>query len=81
MGIEKNEKKHIFEPFFRGGKSFKNQIKGSGLGLYLSLRKARLLGGYLKVKSPYERADGRIRKGSRFTLKVPYIENGQEISK
>jgi len=71
-GIEKSEKKHIFEPFFRGDHSFKNQIKGSGLGLYLSFRKAKLLGGSLYVKSPYERADGRIRKGSRFTLTLPY---------
>ena len=78
-GIEKNEIKHIFEPFFRGDKSLKNQIKGSGLGLYLSYRKARLLGGSIKVLSPYERVDSKIRKGSRFTLSIPYYTvNGED---
>jgi signal transduction histidine kinase len=38
FGIEKSERKHIFEPFFRGNKSFHNQVKGSGLGLFLSFK-------------------------------------------
>lgn len=71
-GIAKAEKKHIYEPFYRGEKSLKEQIKGSGLGLFLSLRKARLMGGSLRVNSPYERADGRMRNGCRFTLEIPY---------
>lgn len=81
IGIEKSEIKHIFEPFFRGEKSLKNQIKGSGLGLYLSFRKARLMGGLLKVHSPYERVDGKIRTGCRFTLTVPYYSvDDKELS-
>ena len=71
-GIDKKEKKHIFEPFFRGDQSFKEQIKGSGLGLYLSFRKVRLLSGSLKVSSPYERVDGKMREGCRFTMRIPY---------
>jgi signal transduction histidine kinase len=78
FGIEKSEIKHIFEPFYRGNKSFQDQIKGSGLGLYLSFRKAILLGGTLKVESPYERVDEKIRKGSRFTLKIPYVLANEE---
>ncbi|RKX84578.1 MAG: hypothetical protein DRP58_07040 [Spirochaetes bacterium] len=78
FGIEKGEKKHIFQPFYRGSRSTENQIKGSGLGLYLSYRKARLIGGSLKLESPYPRIDGKVKKGCRFILKVPYIpvENG-----
>jgi signal transduction histidine kinase len=71
-GIDKSEKKHIFEPFFRGSKSLKEQIKGSGLGLYLSFRKSELFGASLTIESPYERSDGKIRKGSRFMLTIPY---------
>jgi signal transduction histidine kinase len=80
-GIEKSEKNHIFEPFFRGSKSVNDQIKGSGLGLYLSYRKAHLLGGTLLVESPYERADGRMRKGTRFILKIPFNPLNKESGK
>ncbi len=78
-GIDKIDRKHIYDPFYRGKKSLKEQIKGSGLGLYLSMRKARLLGGSLKLTSPYERVDGRLKKGCRFTLKIPYysINSGE----
>ncbi len=78
-GIERAEKRHIFDPFFRGDRSHKNQIKGSGLGLYLSFKKARLLGGTVKFESPYERADSKKRSGCRFTLKIPYIPADQEV--
>lgn len=78
-GIDKIDKKHIYDPFYRGKKSLHQQIKGSGLGLYLSMRKARLLGGSLKLTSPYERVDGRLKKGCHFTLRIPYfsINNGE----
>ncbi len=78
-GIERAEKRHIFDPFFRGGRSHMNQIKGSGLGLYLSYKKARLLGGSVKFESPYERADSKKRSGCRFTLKIPYIPADPEV--
>jgi signal transduction histidine kinase len=71
-GIDKSEIKHIFEPFFRGRKIQQDQIKGSGLGLYLSKRKSELLGASLIIESPYGRSDGKIRMGSRFLLKIPY---------
>jgi len=77
-GIHKSEIKHIFEPFFRGNKSLQEQIKGSGLGLYLSKRKSELLGASLTIESPYERSDDKIRMGSRFLLKIPYISMDEE---
>ena len=77
-GIKKSEIKHIFEPFFRGNKSLKEQIKGSGLGLFLSKKKTDLLGASLKVISPYERLDGKIREGSCFILKIPYYKSKEE---
>lgn len=72
-GIEKREIKHIFEPFYRCEKSYLKQTKGSGLGLFLSSRKAKLLGGDLRVESPYERIDEKKRSGARFILTVPYV--------
>lgn len=71
-GVPPREQRKLFSPFFRGEKSREEQIKGSGLGLHLSARKARLMGGRLTLESPYERLDGRRREGCRFTLSLPY---------
>lgn len=78
-GISGKEKKHIFEPFFRGDRSMEMQIKGSGLGLFLVNRKIKLMGGSIKIESPYIRPDGKSRKGSRFTITLPFQkENDKE---
>ena len=69
-GIPPREQKRLFSPFFRGERSRRKELRGSGLGLYLSARKARLMGGRLNLESPYERADGRRRGGCRFTLSL-----------
>lgn len=68
MGIEKTDKKFIFEPFYRGERSHRKQVKGSGLGLFLSYKKAVLLGGKLIV-------DSHVELGSVFKLIVPYIKD------
>lgn len=65
VGIEKSEKKYLFEPFYRGKRSHKQQIKGSGLGLFLSNKKANLIGGKLEI-------DSHLDKGSVFKLIIPY---------
>jgi signal transduction histidine kinase len=38
MGIEADDRKHIFEPFYRGRDAVSQQIQGSGLGLNLVMR-------------------------------------------
>lgn len=65
VGIEKSERKYLFEPFYRGKRSHKQQIKGSGLGLFLSNKKANLIGGKLEI-------DSHLDKGSVFKLIIPY---------
>lgn len=75
LGIPRKEQKHIFEPFFRGDRSFREQIKGSGLGLYLVNRKTKQMGGSVKVNSPYLRADGKIRPGTSITVSIPFFES------
>ncbi|MBN2617733.1 MAG: HAMP domain-containing histidine kinase [Spirochaetales bacterium] len=72
MGISKYDKKHIFKPFYRSNRSYQDQIKGSGLGLFIAHSKARLIGGELTLESPYERINGEVKKGCRFTLSLPY---------
>jgi signal transduction histidine kinase len=64
-GIDKGQQAAIFEKFERLGRSGDG---GSGLGLYISRRLARAMGGDLKVKSePGE--------GATFTLTLPVEPN------
>ncbi len=72
IGINKREQRHIFEPFFRGELSHKNQTNGSGLGLFLTYKKVKLLGGKISLESPYNRADIKSRSGCRFTVSIPF---------
>jgi signal transduction histidine kinase len=73
-GIERREAALVFEPFYRDEATRERHEKGSGLGLFIARRKARLLGGDIGLESPYERMDGVRRPGCRFTLEVPFAE-------
>jgi signal transduction histidine kinase len=73
-GIAKHEAALVFEPFYRDETSRALHEKGSGLGLFIARRKARLLGGDLKLESPYERMDALRRHGCRFILEIPFEE-------
>jgi signal transduction histidine kinase len=73
-GIAKKEAALVFDPFYRDEASRARHEKGSGLGLFIARRKARLLGGDISLESPYERVDGTRRGGCRFTLELPFEE-------
>ncbi|MDA3851629.1 MAG: HAMP domain-containing sensor histidine kinase [Spirochaetaceae bacterium] len=73
-GIEKIEKKDVFEPFFRGKKSLKHQVKGTGLGLFICSRKAKLLRGSLSLEKKNDR-------GCLFRLQLPYIPIKEDINR
>jgi len=75
-GIAKKEAALVFEAFYRDEISRERHEKGSGLGLFIARRKARLLGGELLLENHYERADGSRRSGCRFTLTFPSKESG-----
>ena len=64
LGIGADDRKHIFEPFYRGREAVSRQIKGSGLGLNLVSRIAEAHGGTVHVTSEPG-------KGSTFTLVLP----------
>ena len=64
MGIDADDRKHIFEPFYRGKDAVSQQIQGSGLGLNLVMRIVEAHGGKVSVSSEPG-------KGSTFTLALP----------
>jgi signal transduction histidine kinase len=64
LGIDPEDRKHIFEPFYRGRDAVSQQIQGSGLGLNLVMRIAAAHGG--RVTSSSEPG-----KGSTFALTLP----------
>jgi signal transduction histidine kinase/PAS domain-containing protein len=64
IGIPEDELPRIFEPFVQLETGFTRRHGGSGLGLSISLRLARLMAGDLTVHS-------QVGKGSVFTLWLP----------
>lgn len=70
-GIDSHEQKKIFDPFYRDNISRSRQEKGSGLGLFITQRKAVIAGGRLSIESPYRRIDGSKPSGCRFKLTLP----------
>jgi signal transduction histidine kinase len=70
IGIEPDDLKHVFEPFYRSPAATAVQIHGSGLGLPLVKTITEAMGGRLTV-------DTAPRKGSTFTVHLP-LENHRE---
>lgn len=64
FGIGADDRKHIFEPFYRGREALARRIQGSGLGLNLVQRIAEAHGGRVTVTSEPG-------KGSTFALILP----------
>jgi signal transduction histidine kinase len=53
-GVPRPERTRIFEPFFRGSGATTAGIPGTGVGLYLARRVARLHGGDVRLHFPVE---------------------------
>jgi PAS domain S-box-containing protein len=64
IGIRPQNMKLLFEAFRQVDGSARRKFEGTGLGLHLSQRLARLLGGTIDVDSEFGR-------GSRFTVNLP----------
>lgn len=68
LGIDAEDRKHIFEPFYRGREAVSKQIHGSGLGLNLVQRIAEAHGGRVSLSSEPG-------KGSVFSLILPAVND------
>jgi len=64
LGIDPEDRKHIFEPFYRGREAVSQQIQGSGLGLNLVMQIAAAHRGRVPASSEPG-------KGSTFALTLP----------
>ncbi len=71
IGIKREQFKYLFEPFKQLDSRLNRQYEGTGLGLALTRKLARLHGGDVTVESNFE-------KGSRFTLFIPDSEFQEE---
>ncbi|HUG41527.1 MAG TPA: ATP-binding protein [Longimicrobiales bacterium] len=63
-GIAREHLENVFEPFWQVDRGDARRITGTGLGLAVARRLARLLGGDVRVRS-------RVGEGSVFTLELP----------
>jgi signal transduction histidine kinase len=72
IGIARNQLKRIFEPFVQADMSLTRTRHGTGLGLPISRRLARLMGGAITVRS-------RLGAGSTFTLWLPAAFDTQAL--
>ena len=64
LGMSPEQVARLFEPFTQGDSSTSRKFGGTGLGLVISRRFARMLGGDIAVESE-------LGKGSTFTLTLP----------
>jgi signal transduction histidine kinase len=78
-GVPKKEQRAIFEPFARTSKSLSEQHQGSGLGLHIARRVARMSEGSLSLSSPYQDTEGEVHRGCRFvaTMKCGGTHDGE----
>ena len=68
LGIDAEDRKHLFEPFYRGREAVSRQIQGSGLGLHLVKKIVEAHGGTVSVQSE-------AGKGSAFTIALPVLHS------
>ena len=66
IGISKSDQAKVFDKFFRSEDYRTRETNGTGLGLYVTMKLARLLGAEISLKSE-------LNHGSTFTIVVPNL--------
>lgn len=67
IGINKGDQEKVFDKFFRSEDYRTRATNGTGLGLYVTLKLARLIKADIKL-------DSEINKGSTFSIRVPNLK-------
>ena len=67
IGISKSDQKHLFKKFFRSEDYRTRENNGTGLGLYVTMKLAKLISAQIGVKSE-------LNKGSTFIVTVPSMK-------
>jgi PAS domain S-box-containing protein len=67
IGISKGDQEKLFDKFFRSEDFRTRKTNGTGLGLYVTLKLARLIHAEIDVKSE-------LNKGSTFTIFIPNLK-------
>lgn len=67
IGISKTDKERVFDKFFRSEDFRTRASRGTGLGLYVTMKLARLINADISVES-------KLNKGSTFTIFIPDLE-------
>ncbi len=70
IGISKSDQEHVYDKFFRSGDFRTRKANGTGLGLYVTMKLARMLHADINLHSELD-------KGSTFTIFIPNLTNGQ----
>jgi signal transduction histidine kinase len=73
VGIAPEDQKRIFDDYVQVDGPIQKRVRGTGLGLPLTRKLARLLGGAIELES-------RPGEGSRFSLVIPRVHPGQETT-
>lgn len=68
IGISKQDQEKVFDKFFRSEDFRTRKTNGTGLGLYVTMKLARLIHAEIDVKS-------QLNKGSVFTIFIPNLSN------
>ena len=68
IGISKSDQQRVFDKFFRSEDYRTRQANGTGLGLYVTMKLARLVKAEISLAS-------KLNKGSTFTIFIPNIKS------
>jgi PAS domain S-box-containing protein len=67
IGISKSDQERVFDKFFRSEDYRTRQANGTGLGLYVTMKLARLIHAEIEL-------DSELNKGSTFTITIPDLK-------
>ncbi len=72
IGMSEEMMSRLFKPFEQADQSISSRYGGTGLGLNISLALTELMGGVITVESEES-------KGSRFLVRIPYLESEKPV--